>query len=221
MDRPVPRYGYLAAFLTVAMIVIAAGGCQGALATLMYLTKGTDTPAEYDGLREKRVAVVCRPLVNLKYRNSGAARDLARELSVLLGKRVPKVEMIEQRKVAEWIDENGQWDDCLEVGKALDADMVVAVDLHGFSIYENQTLYQGKATVAVRVYDCSVPGEPVFQREPPQTVYPPNSVIPRADRPEKEFRREFVEVMADQIGRYFYAHDRYADYAMDAKAADM
>ena len=35
---------------------------------------------------------------------------------------------------------------------------------------------------------------------------------------EIEFRREFIGLLADQVGRHFYAHDRYADFASDAKA---
>ena len=34
------------------------------------------------------------------------------------------------------------------------ADMVVGIDLEGFSLFQGQTLYQGKANATVRVYDC-------------------------------------------------------------------
>ena len=97
---------------------------------------------------------------------------------------------------------------------------VVGIDLYDFSILLDQTLYQGKANAAVRVVDCKTGGDPLFERDLPQLVYPPNVGIPTSDRPESAFRREYVHALADQIGRYFYEHDRYADYALDAKAME-
>jgi hypothetical protein len=60
----------------------------------------------------------------------------------------------------------------------------------------------------------------VFQKRPPQTVYPPNRVVQTSEKQESDFRREFVQVLADQIARHFYEHDAYADVALDAKSMD-
>ena len=80
-----------------------------------------------------------------------------------------------------------------EVGKAMKADMVVGVDLEEFSIYQGQTLYQGKANATVRVYDCTQGRQRwCSRRSCRRRVYPPNSGVPTSDRPEAEFRREFV-----------------------------
>lgn len=220
MDRPSLRYGYLTAVLVAAVVAAAAGGCRSAMFTATYLLKGNNVEAEYDGLKEKKVVVVCRPLVDLTYRDSNVAKDLAKEISLLLRDRVPEIEVVDHRKVAEWLDENFEWTEYTEVGEALEADMVVAIDLEDFTLYQGQTLYQGKANAALRVYDCTDPGQPVFEKALPQTLYPPNTGIPTAERPEAEFRREFVRILADQIGRHFYAHDAHSDYALDAMAMD-
>jgi hypothetical protein len=219
MDRPSLRYGYLAILLALAAGGLAQSGCRNALVTAMVLARGTDLPAEYAGLRGKEVVVVCRPLADLKYRDTSVAKDLARQLSVLLQHRVPKIKVVDQRKVAQWLDEN-TWEEYTEIGKALDAEMVVGVDLQDFSIYQGQTLYQGKATVALKVYDCKGGSQPVFEKDLPQAVYPPSTGIPTSEKAEAEFRREFVRVLAEQIGRHFYAHDAYADYALDATVLD-
>lgn len=219
MDRPSLRYGYLAIMLALAAGTLSASGCRNALATAMWITKGTNTPAEFDGLRGKKVVVVCRPLADLKYRDTSVAKDLTRELGLLLKSNVPKIELIDPRKVAQWTDEN-TWDEYTEIGEALGAEMIVGVDLQEFSIYQGQTLYQGKATLALSVYDCIAGGHPIFEKDLPQSVYPPNSGIPTSEMREVEFRRKFVRVLADQIGRHFYAHDPYQDYALDATALD-
>ncbi|MHC4177452.1 MAG: hypothetical protein ACYSWU_08095 [Planctomycetota bacterium] len=219
MDRPSLRYGYLAIVLALAASILSSGGCRNALATAMWVAKGTNRPAEYDGLKGKKVVVVCRPLADLKYRDVRVAKDLARELGRLLKRNVRKIEVIDQRKVAQWIDEN-VWDDYAEVGEALEAEMIVGVDLRDFTIYQGQTLYQGKANVVLSVYDCTDPGQPVFEKDLPQSVYPPNTGIPTSEKLEAEFRKEFVRVLSDQIGRHFYPHDARAYYALDATALD-
>lgn len=216
MDRRSLGYKYLTVGLALLLTVLSAGGCRSMFQGLAYLIKGTDEDAEFPGLKGKRVAVVCRPLVSLEYRNAGAAKELAQEMSALLQERVPKIKVIDQGKVAAWADEN-TWDEFSEVGKAMKADFVVGVDLTGFSIFEGQTLYRGKATATLTVYDC-VNKKVVFNKPLPQSVYPPNISIPVSDKQENEFRRDFTMVLADQIARHFYAHDAHADMVQDSRA---
>ncbi len=120
----------------------------------------------------------------------------------------------------ERLDEHFEWTEYTEVGKALDAEMVVAIDLQDFNIFQGQTLYQGRANAKVWVYDCKNDGRVVFEKDLPQAVYPPNTGIPTSERQEPEFRREFVAILSDQIARHFYAHDAHADYVMDARALE-
>lgn len=216
MDRPSVRYG-IALVLALTLATLPAFGCRSALATAMFFIKGTDVDPDFAELKGKKVAVVCRPLVTLQYRNASVARDLAQQVTLLLQQQVPKIKTVDQRKVAKWTDEN-TWEEYPEVGKALKADMVVGIDLEGFNIFQGQTLYQGKANATIRVYDCRAGGKVVFEKILPQAVYPPNSAVPTSDRLEAEFRREFLSVLADQIARHFYAHDPYADMAQDASA---
>jgi len=221
MDRSWLRHGSLAAALTlVAAVVLVSVGCRTMLTTAAYLIKGTDIDAEYEDLKEKRVVVVCRPVADLTFRSPTVDRDLAKEVGKLLAKNVKKIQVVPQKEVSEWTDEH-LWTDYLEVGEALGADMVVGIDLYDFNLLLDQTLYQGRASTAVRVFDCHTGGDPVFERELQPVVYPPNAGVPTSERSsEGAFQREFVRVLADQIGRYFYAHDPYADYAMDAKAME-
>ena len=216
MNRLSVRYA-IALVLMLSTAILPALGCRSALATAIYLWKGTDVDPDYAGLKGKKVAVVCRPLVSLQYRNASVDRNLARQITRLLQQRVPKIDVVEQRKVAKWTDEN-TWEEYSEVGKAVKADMVVGIDLEGFSLYQGQTLYQGKANATIHVYDCNEGGKLVFEKIIPQSVYPPNSGVPTSDRLETEFRREFVRVLADQIARHFYAHDPHADLVQDVAA---
>jgi hypothetical protein len=214
MNRPLLRRGIILMVL-LAIAALPAVGCRNALFTAMYIFKGTDVDPDFAGLKGKKVAVVCRPMVSLQYANSNVGRELAQQVSLLLQEKVPKIKVIDQRKVAKWTDEN-TWEEYSEVGKAMKADMVVAVDLEGFSLYQGQTLYQGKANATVRVIDCKT-GKEVFRKSIPQCVYPPSAPMPASERTEPEFRNEFLGKLADQIGRNFYAHDPYADFGEDAR----
>jgi hypothetical protein len=216
MDRSAIRHR-IVLFVVLLVVSVSSFGCLGGLTTAMYLLKGTDVDPDYAGLKAKKVAVVCRSPATLQYRNANVARDVAQEVSVLLQKKVPKIQVVDQRKVNNWTDEN-TWEEFVEVGKAMKADMVVGIELESFNLFQGQTLYQGRADAKIHVYDCKKGGKLVFEKTMPQSVYPPNMPIPTSERREPEFRHEFELVLADQIARHFYAHDPYADVTQDVSA---
>jgi hypothetical protein len=205
------------ACLALGLLLAYQTGCTNALTAALYVIKGNDVGAEFDGLKGKRVVVVCRPVVELQYSTGSVHTEVAQRLGMLLEQNIKKIEIVDSQKVAEWTDEH-DWNDFKEIGEALDADVVIGIDLEHFSIYQGQTLYQGKAQLAVEVHDIKQHGKAVFQKHLPQIVYPPNTGVPTSDKPEDEFRRQFVTVIADQVGRYFYAHDATADFARDSES---
>jgi hypothetical protein len=219
MDRSSFRYACLVAFLAVVTTVLSASGCRRLAPTMFWLVRGSEVDPEFNQMEERRVAVVCRPQVELTYRNSYVARDIARRISMLLQQRGKKIEVIPHQTVAEWTDKTAWEDlDCQQLAEGTGADMVLLVDLHDFSIYKGKTLYQGNATVSLTVYDCADGSREVFHRELPPVIHPPNGGVDTATKTESEFRRWFVGKVADQIGRHFYPHDRYADYALEGEA---
>jgi len=197
------------------LVLAVSTGCVGALTTAAYLLRGTDVPAEFNGLKGKKVVVVCHPVTAMQVRYSTAARDLARQISTLLQQNVSKIQVVSSQKVENWMDQNS-WEDYIDIGKALQADIVIGVDLEEFNLYQSQTLYQGQASVKVKVIDCTAGGKVLFERDVPQIHYPPNHSIPTWEKPEAQFRREFIAHVADCVGRYFYGYDPYQDFAQDA-----
>lgn len=207
--------------LALAWLLASQSGCTAALTTLVYLVQGNNAPAEYGGLKNKKVAVVCRPQVELKYSSANAATELAAEVGRMLTiNKDAKVRVIDARKVAEWTDEN-TWDNFTEIGEALEADMVLGIELEHFELLQSQTVYQGKANFTVKIYDMQQGGKLVYEKRMPQTLYPPNIGISTSDKSSEDaFRREFITAAADEIGRYFYPHDRATDFARDNIAID-
>jgi hypothetical protein len=208
------RQGFRWAWLFVLLAVMSPAGC-GWLSVALYNMNPDDTPADFKDLQEKRVAVVCRPVVELQFADSTVPRDLTRQVGKLLQEKVRKIKVVDEREVSEWTDENS-WQKFTEVGKALKADMVVGIELERFSLQQGPTLLQGNAAVRVVVYDMQEGGKQVYEKTLPRVLYPPNTPIPSAEKSEAEFRKQYLSILADQIGRHFYSHDSLEDFGIDA-----
>jgi hypothetical protein len=216
MDRRAFRCRALATAAILATALVA-GGCN-IVKMAAYMIQGADVPAEFPGLKGKKVAVICRPPENLHWGNDIAAKDLAQQVSMLLKKNVPKINVIDPQNVAAWFDEH-TFKDYPQVGKDLKAEMVVAVEINSFETHEGPMIFKGKADISIKVYDLTQkPPAMVKKIVIPQSLYPPGGgVVEGGQMSEGEFRGRFVHWLADQIGRYFYAHDRHADFAQDAE----
>jgi uncharacterized protein YbjQ (UPF0145 family) len=202
--------------LLVVLLTLPAVGCRNAIATALWAFGAGEVQPEYDGLKGKKVAVVCRPPSSMQFQDPRIARDLAAEVGRHIKDNCKKVTLVDDRKVENWCDSN-TWDEFVEVGKALGADVVVGIDLEQFSIHEGQTLYKGRANVTLVVQDCKEEeGKRLFEKTMPQVVYPPNNCVPASDIQAAQFRRGYVKVLADHVGRHFYGHDPYADIGLDA-----
>jgi len=200
------------AILMALLLPLTCSGCQ-ALLTAAYLIAPEDKPAEFAGLRGKHVAVVCKPIVELEFSDAGSARELASLVGGLLSQNVRKARVINQQEIARWIDENA-WVDFPTLGKALDADLVVGIDLESFHMHEGSTLYRGKATAHVRVFDIAQK-KVVYSKRFDDFNFPADSAIPTSDRSEAQFRAMFLQVLAGRIARTFHAYDSRTNFADD------
>lgn len=207
------------AILTVLLTLPMTAGCN-VFATTLYVLNGHNQPAAFDQLDGKKIVVICRPSTSVQYSDASVAKELSQQIGLLIKDKVKRIKVVKQKEVDEWADVNNLDSfDYVQIGKALHADMVVGVDLERFSLSIDQTLYQGKANMRLGVYDVRKGDkEPVFERHLPQVTYPPTTPIAASDMPESQFRRKFVAVLADIIGRHFYEHDPTADFANDSTA---
>ena len=216
MNRLFSRRLRLLAVLSLVVAVLTTSGCMGPILTAMYLFGAADVKAEYSGLKKQKVVVVCHR-TDLDYSNNlNAANDLSQQIGLYLKANISSMTLIDPQKVERWMDEN-QWEESVEIGRALGADKVVVVELESFSILLDQTLYQGKANYVLKVVDCKT-GETEYDTTPNPVCWPPNAPVPTGEKPEIRFRKQFIGVLADRIARHFYAHDNRAYFAEDAMA---
>ncbi len=200
--------------ITLAAVVLpAASGCS-TLLTAAYLFQPADVPAEFTGLRGKHVAIACRPIVELEFTDAGSARELASLVGAQIGSKVRRTRIISQQEVARWVDENS-WVDYPSLGKSLDADLVVGVDLEAFRLHEGSTLYRGRATAHVKVYEVATK-KIVFEKRIDDFSFPANTAIPASDRSEAEFRGMFLQMLSQKISRCFHAYESREVFAEDS-----
>src|SRR5262245_39996833 len=147
MLKALPAQARLLLFAAIVSLLAATTGC-GPIATIAWLIHGPEMiPAEFDGLKGKRVAVVCLDAKSLNG-PGGEADTVAKAVAMLLAKRVPDIHLVRQSEVADWLDSHGDdVTDYRDVGRGVKADIVVGIDLLAFNLHEGQTLLKGRAKV--------------------------------------------------------------------------
>ena len=198
------------AFLT------AIPGC-GPLATVAWLIHGPEMiPAEFDGLKDKRVAVVCLDANSLSG-PGGEADAVGKAVTMLLTKNVPGIRVVRQNEVADWLDTHGSdITDYRDVGRGVKADMVVGIDLLAFNLHEGKTLLKGRAKVGVKVYDMKKGGELVYEAAPKEIAWPKDGARHVTEN-EAGFRTTFIGMLAERIARDFYSVELTTSFSDDAR----
>ncbi|MDA1050978.1 MAG: hypothetical protein O3C40_10925 [Planctomycetota bacterium] len=208
--------------MRVATIAVVLGslplttGCVGLLSTLRWVGGENLVPAEYDDLEGKRVAVICVSDQS-SYGTGSESLLLAREVSSILQKNVKDIELVRADEVADWIDREG-WDeiDYREIGRGVEAERVIAINLSSFSIREGASLYKGRADVDISVYDMGDGGHEVFRKSVPEFSFPATGPYPVGDLSELQFRRAFLKTLSQLVARHFYAYDVAEDFSRDS-----
>ena len=190
-------------FVLSGGLLFATSGCSTVL-TVAYLFHPEDVPAEYNELRGKHVVIVCKPIVELEFTDAGTARELADRIGANIRENVRGVKIISQQEVSRWIDENA-WVDYATLGEAVDADIVVGIDLDHFSLHEGSTLYRGRTTIHMQVHDVKE-DLIVFDKRMDDFTFPGDSAIPTADQSEQQFRGLFLRILSSRLSRCFYAY---------------
>jgi hypothetical protein len=206
----------LLAVLALVILVLPAGGCVGMTAQLLYLIRGNKVEADFNGLVGKRVAVVCVSSTS-SFGPGTESVMVAQTVGNILRQKVKKIEVVRNDEVANWID-NNNWDqiDFRTVGRGVNADMVVAIELEGVRLTEGPTLYRGRAAVTLTAYDMKEGGKIAYRREPFDFAFPVNGARHSTEISEASFRRQFVHTLAEQIAKRFYAYEAIEDVAMDS-----
>jgi hypothetical protein len=131
------------------------------------------------------------------------------------------IKVIPHQRVLDWMDKQPEnVTDFLDVGRGVNADMIIGIELDSFRIHDGATLLRGRARVAVKVYDLTAGGKVVYETPPQDIVFPENGSRPASTDNEAAFKYLFLDVLSRKISKDFYAYDHAIDFAEDARFAD-
>jgi len=204
----------LCGLLIASLLLVPQTGCIGFASTLMYWIQGNKIDAKCTALENKRVAVVCVSGAGAGPRDESEA--LTRQVGLLLQQNVKKIKLVRPEEVADWRDQNN-WDqiDYRSIGRGVKADMVVAIDLSTFSIHDDPTLLRGRAKIKTAVYDMTDKGTCIFVDGPKEFIFPENGAQHVVEN-ETNFKRIYLQMLAKDIAKKFYAYDKMDDIATEA-----
>ncbi|QDT58377.1 hypothetical protein SV7mr_08680 [Stieleria bergensis] len=197
------------------LLLITQPGCLGLFANLVNATGASRIKPVCSELEKSRVVVVALTEESI-YRDDVSARILGRNVRQWLGTEVKDIELVREDKIADWRDRNG-WDtmDFVAMGRELEADKVLIVQVGDLSLRDGATLYRGNANVVTTVYNTET-GNEVFQSEIEEFRYPQNSGVYTNETTETRFRKLYLGILAKRVSRQFYPYDRNDDFALDA-----
>lgn len=201
--------------LGLCLVLITTSGCFGAAAQLFYVLYGHKTKAAFSGLEGKKVAVIC-VTDQVIHGPDTLTQVVSKLVSRQLATNVKRISMVPPSTIDSWIDMNG-WDevDFVEIGRGVKADMVVAIEVGGFTIHDGKTLFKGQSNLTVTVYNAKAGGEVSY-------VYGPTDyVFPKVGRPimqstDQQFETIYLAKLSDHISRLFYDSDSLDEVADDA-----
>lgn len=200
----------------MSLLLLTAGttGCARLVSNLVHAIKGNDTPAEFEGLKGKKVAVVCATDEGIGSDANGIL--LARYVRELLEVKIDKINMISQEDIDKWIfGANQGRTDYVDIGKGVKADYVIALEMLNLSLQDGSTLFQGKSDLTLAVYDMNKSGKVVFRKNVPQFTFPSLQGASALETDETKFRKIYLTRVANRMARHFYPYEIGADVAAD------
>ncbi|TWU59033.1 hypothetical protein Poly51_18180 [Rubripirellula tenax] len=211
-------------FLQTAMLVSAGSlamlqsGCLGLASNLMHAVGMDMIPAEYEGFEGASVAVITMT-DSSQYSNDVAARELSRRVGEVLVNRVKKAKLVRGDLVEQWRDQNGGDSvDYAAIGKGVNAERVLAIDLRDLRLRDGATLYRGRADVSMQVIDVET-GNIVYSKSLDEYMYPTSTGQHTSETTETRFRKLYLSMLADEIGRSFHPYDMNERIAIDSRIA--
>lgn len=207
------RWSTLGHFALLGLIAGALTGCNYLLFAGYLIGGPPSIEPAFDsetGLsmtdKDVTVAVVCYAPKHVKWDFANIDYDLAKKVAYRMF--LKKIVVINPDRVRDWMDRNPEWDSPDEIGAAFNATYVVHIEINDFSLYEKNSseLFRGRSDVQVSVWQMDGEyGEQIFTREV-ESLFP--RAMPRStyDTKYTTFKREYMELLSDDIGKLFYEY---------------
>ncbi len=204
----------IACFSSLAMLAILHAGCLGLASNLMHAVGVDMIPAEFTGLEENTVAVVV-VTESSHYANDPSARELSRRVGAILTQKVDDLQLVREDKIEQFRDVHGLDADFESIGEGVGATKVVGIELSNLSLQEGATLYRGRSDVTIQVIDVET-GNIDYTRSLDEFTYPNLAGQYTSETTETHFRKLYLGMLAEEIGRSFHPYDMTDRIAADS-----
>lgn len=200
-------------------MLASQSGCVPLMANLAHVVGADLAPPEYPGLKKAKVAVVTLSDQS-QFSEDLTARMLSRKVSEILETKVNDIELVREEQVEDWRDRHG-WDqlDFVEIGRGVEAEKVVGIQLANLRLREGPNLYRGHADVTIEVFDTAT-GKRLFKKDLDDFTFPKNAAQDMASITEAKFESLYLRMLSQQIARAFHPYDVREDFALDGKIAN-
>lgn len=206
------------AVLLLACLMLTQPGCLGITSNLMHMVGADMIPPQFEGLEENRLVIVTST-ESSHYKDDVSAQILSKSVGAILTQKVDDVKLVRQSEIDQWRDRFG-WEnnDLVALGKEVEADKVVAIELDNVKLRDGKSMFRGSADVVVTVYDCET-GDELYRREMDDYTFPRTAGQHITETTEANFRKVYLGMLASEIGRSFHAYDLSDTFALDGAIA--
>ena len=196
---------------SVCVLMLLTGGCGKFIYFFWPFGRTVTVPAEFDGLKNHRVAVVIFAKETTQFEYPWAVLNLSAMTSARLRAGVKGLTTIDSQKINAYQRKNLHWVamDKTALGKALKADFVLYVSLVEFSTVEEGyvDLLRGRINGEIKVYDCSKSEDDacVWTCENIRTQFPKTATV-RTAKNEAEIHSKILIIFSEELARKFYSY---------------
>lgn len=204
-----------AAFIMMTALCITMTGCNYAI-LLGYLIGGPPSiEPDFDVMtnesmsdKEVSVCVVAFAPTELKWDFPKIDHELSKYVAYRLVEH--EIKVVNPDQVKAWLNANPDWDKAEEIGKALDCNYVIYIDMNDFHLYEENstTLYRGRSECYISVFEMDEDGfgDKIYSKEV-NSKYPIRAPRSTSEMSLDTFKREYLSRLSKEIGWLFY--ERY------------
>lgn len=201
--------------IAALIAVIGTSGCMlNALALPYYMfaaNRNAKPPIKLCKKKRehKRVMILSTTDNGLRFGFDAVDEDLTSALGALISAGDKRIEVVSDREVRQWQDENPDWDEkpVQDIGEKFDVDYVIEMEVTKFTLNEskNQYLLQGSTNITMKVHD--IDGEKILDEQLYNRDFPPNRTVPLTDvASEEQFRKMFLARVATELSWFFVPH---------------
>ncbi len=202
--------------LAAAALLVAGSGCE-AVSWVAQGAVGSEpppikVPAEYDGLKDQRVAVLVDMGLATRYQHPMAQLECCEAISQRLAAKVPDAKVVDARQVVEFQRRNIYWSSVpnAKLANRLGVTRLVMVDVMEYRLHEpgNRYLWQGRISARVGVVEADGPRPNAFAYETTvRAQYPPEEPKPLVRTDVQSIRMGTLKLLARSVVGKFHEHE--------------